>query len=67
MHARILEILWKILRLSPWARGEDKGEGLYRDRSAPTLTLPSPFEREKRSDTCLVAAELLQIKLLDHI
>ena len=57
----------KIFRLSPWARGEDKGEGLGRDRSVPTLTLPSPFKRERRSDTRLVAAELLQIKLLDHI
>ncbi|MEY2525252.1 MAG: hypothetical protein QOE73_23 [Verrucomicrobiota bacterium] len=48
-----------LFRLSPWARGADKGEGLCRNRFALTLTrlriatawqaLPSPFERERRS------------------
>ena len=43
-----------LFRLSPWAGGEDKGEGLCQDRSAPTLTLPSPFGRERRSDIRLL-------------
>jgi hypothetical protein len=46
-----------VSRLSPYSRGEDEGEEFKRARPASTLTLPSPFEKERRPVTHMVTYE----------